>query len=113
MILFNTIWLKNGNLHWLNELHLLPDNWQDFNIHRNFDKKLCQAILQACAGSAARLVSIQPEDLCLVEAPINIPGTSREYPNWRRKLPVALEELFTDPERRQLLEAFVTTRRTS
>ncbi|MCB1670143.1 MAG: 4-alpha-glucanotransferase [Gammaproteobacteria bacterium] len=98
-------------LHWLNGLHLLPENWRDFNIHRIFDNNLCQAILQACAGSAARLVSIQPEDLCLVEAPINIPGTSREYPNWQRKLPTALEDLFSGPDSRQLLDAFVAARR--
>ncbi len=100
-------------LHWLNELHLLPENWQDFNIHRTFDNNLCKAILQACAGSAAQLVSIQPEDLCLVEVPINIPGTSREYPNWRRKLPAALEELFSISGCRQLLEAFIAARRNS
>ncbi|MEZ5488819.1 MAG: 4-alpha-glucanotransferase [Gammaproteobacteria bacterium] len=97
-------------LHWLNELHLLPENWADFNIHRIFDNTLCQAILQACAGSASRLVSLQPEDLCLVEKPINIPGTSDQYPNWRRKLSTPVEELFADPGRRQLLEAFVGAR---
>jgi 4-alpha-glucanotransferase len=89
---------------------LLPENWADFNIHRIFDNTLCQAILQACAGSASRLVSLQPEDLCLVEKPINIPGTSDQYPNWRRKLSTPVEELFADPGRRQLLEAFVGAR---
>lgn len=98
-------------LHWLNELHLLPENWRDFNIHRTFDNQLCRAILQACASSAAQLVSIQPEELCLVESPINIPGTSTQYPNWRRKLPIPIEELLTEPARRELLDAFVSMRR--
>jgi 4-alpha-glucanotransferase len=97
-------------LHWLNELHLLPHNWQDFNIHRAFDTSLCEAILRAVAMSEAWLVSLQPEDLCLTQTPINIPGTSDEYPNWRRKLPVSVAELFGDPDRRRLLQAFVDSR---
>jgi len=97
-------------LHLLNELDLLPENWQDFNIHRRFDAALCTAILQANAGSASQLVSLQPEDLCLVEKPINIPGTSKEYPNWQRKLPVTVEQLFDSPERKNMLSEFVSAR---
>ena len=97
-------------LHWLNELHLLPENWNDFNIHRTFDNNLCQAILQAVTVSEAQLVSLQPEDLCLIHKPINIPGTSGEYPNWRRKLPVTVDELFGDPGRCNMIQAFVSSR---
>jgi 4-alpha-glucanotransferase len=97
-------------LHWLNELHLLPGNWKDFNIHRQFDTSLCEAILTAVAMSEARLVSLQPEDLCLTQKPINIPGTGDEYPNWKQKLPVSVDELFDEPKRRHLLQAFVDSR---
>jgi len=100
-------------LHWLNELHLLPDNWQDFNIHQTFDSPLCQAILQAVSVSEAQLVSLQPEDLCLIHDPINIPGTSDEYPNWKRKLPVTVDQLFGDPGRNNILQAFVNSRGTT
>ena len=97
-------------LHWLNELHLLPDNWQDFNIHRSFDFNLCQAILKAVAMSETQLASLQPEDLCLMYQPINIPGTNDEYPNWKRKLPVTVDELFGEPGRNNMLQAFVGSR---
>ncbi|MDX1678466.1 4-alpha-glucanotransferase, partial [Arsukibacterium sp.] len=39
------------------------------------------------AATPARLMAYQLEDLLLVATPVNIPGTSTEYPNWRRKLP--------------------------
>ncbi len=48
-----------------------------------------------CAGSCA-LYSSQLEDWIGVEKPVNVPGTFREYPNWRRKLTRSLEEIFSD-----------------
>ncbi len=83
-------------LHWLNEQGLLPEKWQDFNIHKSFDRALLDAILTANSRSAAQLVSIQVDDLCLTELPINIPGTCDEYPNWRRKLPLNTNNIFSD-----------------
>jgi 4-alpha-glucanotransferase len=37
------------------------------------------------------------EDLVAVREQINVPGTTKEYPNWRRRLPVTLEELAAQP----------------
>jgi len=98
-------------LHWLSDQGLLPESWRDFNIHRSFDQDLCMAILEACGRSASRLVSIQLEDISLVEKPINIPGTSDEYPNWRRKLPVTVVELFNNISQKTLLAAFTRARK--
>ena len=97
-------------LHWLEDQSLLPDSWLDFNIHRPFDLKLCAAIICANARSSSQLVSLQLEDLCLVQSPVNIPGTAEEYPNWRRKLPVTTAELFADPDSNLILEEFVNAR---
>ena len=36
--------------------------------------------------------------------PVNIPGTSEEYPNWRRKLTTTLEEMFADSQINRLLK---------
>ncbi|MDF2178761.1 4-alpha-glucanotransferase [Aliiglaciecola sp. CAU 1673] len=47
-------------------------------------------------GSSA-LLSLQLEDWLEMDKPVNIPGTSSEYPNWRRKLNRSLEETFSDP----------------
>lgn len=38
------------------------------------------------ASQPARLFAFQLEDLLQMNTPVNIPGTSTEYPNWRRKL---------------------------
>lgn len=49
------------------------------------------------AGSSA-LLSLQLEDWLQMDKPVNIPGTYREYPNWRRKLSHNLENIFQMPE---------------
>lgn len=41
--------------------------------------------LDYLAAGPARFLQISLEDLWLEEAPQNIPGTTHEYPNWRRK----------------------------
>lgn len=50
------------------------------------------------ADSASALLGLQPEDWLDMATPVNIPGTSSEYPNWRRKLSHTLEAMFADPE---------------
>ena len=45
-----------------------------------------------------------------MDMPVNIPGTSEEYPNWRRKLSVDLEDLFDKPEVNQLTQALTKAR---
>jgi 4-alpha-glucanotransferase len=38
----------------------------------------------------------QLDDILGERAPVNIPGTSTQYPNWRRKLSVDLADLAAD-----------------
>jgi 4-alpha-glucanotransferase len=45
------------------------------------------------AATPARLVVMSIEDVLGLSDQVNIPGTVEQHPNWRRKLPVALEEL--------------------
>lgn len=101
---------KRMLLQWLDELALLPDEWQDRNSCRSFDTILGSAIFRACGATNAQLVSVQLDDLAGLESPVNIPGTDKEYPNWRRKLPVTLEELFASKDTRQMLAAVKETR---
>ncbi len=46
------------------------------------------------AGSPSPLVLLPLEDLLGLEAQPNVPGTIDEYPNWRRRYPVAAAEVF-------------------
>ena len=45
------------------------------------------------ARTPSRLFGVQFEDLCGADVPVNVPGTSVEYPNWRLRAPVALEDV--------------------
>jgi len=44
------------------------------------------------ARGPARVLVVQLEDVLGVREQVNLPGTTSEYPNWRRKLPLALEQ---------------------
>lgn len=58
------------------------------------DTELHQALLRCLGRSQSQLVSVQLDDLCGMDTPVNVPGTCDQYPNWRRKLPVdALQSL--------------------
>lgn len=55
------------------------------------------------ADSASALLGLQPEDWLDMATPVNVPGTSSEYPNWRRKLSHTLEAMFADAEVEELI----------
>jgi len=84
---------KQQVLRWLADQWLLPPQWQEGQEEQPFDLVLCAAIFRCSGRSSAQWLSLQLEDLALLESPVNIPGTSSEYPNWRRRLPVDLEAL--------------------
>ena len=70
-----------------------------------FDLPLCEAILNGCARSQSPLMLFQLDDLQLLQEPVNIPGTNREYPNWRRKQLQETKILFGDPQVQTLLSS--------
>lgn len=55
------------------------------------------------AHTNSALFGTQPEDWLNMLEPVNIPGTSTEYPNWRRKLSATTEQIFANPDIQQLL----------
>ena len=54
---------------------------------------------------------VQIDDLTDEPDPINIPATSAEHPNWRRKLSLTLEELAEAAESAPILREFQNLRR--
>ncbi|AEP30212.1 4-alpha-glucanotransferase [Brumicola nitratireducens] len=48
------------------------------------------------ASGSSALLSLQLEDWLQMDKPVNIPGTFKEYPNWKRKLSRNLEDIFED-----------------
>jgi 4-alpha-glucanotransferase len=67
--------------------------------------------LEHLASSPARLVLINLEDLWLESEPQNVPGTSDERPNWRRKARLSLEEMSRRPEVAAMLRRIDELRR--
>jgi 4-alpha-glucanotransferase len=46
----------------------------------------------------------QLDDILVERTPVNVPGTSTQYPNWRRKLSTTVEALATDPRLKTLCD---------
>ena len=71
--------------------------WNEGADHRKEDvRHLSVLVHERIARSPCRLAAVQLDDaLGSTEQP-NMPGTTEEYPNWRVKLPVALEDLAGD-----------------
>ena len=61
------------------------------------------ALLMWLARSAANILVIDLQDLWLEELPQNVPGTSSDWLNWRRKLRLSLEAMAERAEIDQLL----------
>jgi 4-alpha-glucanotransferase len=49
------------------------------------------------ARTPSRIVMVQLEDALGETTPVNVPGTDREYPNWRRKLRVDVGTIGAHP----------------
>src|SRR5690606_29064007 len=77
---------------------------------------LTTAIVEAVhvwlATTPARLMMLQPEDWLGVTEQANLPGTVDTHPNWRRKLPLAVEDLAVDPAAARLAAALAAHRET-
>lgn len=56
-----------------------------------------ESVYRYLARTPGELLMVQPEDLLGVREQMNLPGTTDEYPNWRRKLPLDLTALFAEP----------------
>lgn len=58
------------------------------------------------AETPSRLVMVAAEDLFDVAEQVNLPGTIDEHPNWRRKLPVRLEDWADQATFRDVVSVF-------
>lgn len=67
------------------------------------DAEVLEALLVSLGASDAATVLVALDDLVLQTDPQNVPGTGADRPNWVRKLPCPLTELFDDPRPRAIL----------
>jgi 4-alpha-glucanotransferase len=65
----------------------------DLLRHNAIDRDDLYAVVAFLARTKSRLLAISLEDLLGVVEQPNIPGTVNEHPNWRRRLPVAIDDI--------------------
>jgi (1->4)-alpha-D-glucan 1-alpha-D-glucosylmutase len=76
---------------------LLPDESPlDPHEAATLTPALAMALQAYLARTPSALLVVQPEDVFGMIEQANLPGTTTEHPNWRRKLPVPLERMADD-----------------
>jgi 4-alpha-glucanotransferase len=81
----------------LAEEGLLPDGLDPVRGHAPWTPSLATAIHTYLARSRPVLFMLQLDDLTNEECQVNLPGSTRGYPNWRRRLSRSLDEIAGDP----------------
>jgi 4-alpha-glucanotransferase len=101
-------WRKGLDISWRNRIGEIDDETTGRETERRIDEVTAfdattgdssgsaDAMHRFLAGAASRLVALQAEDILGLEEQANLPGTVFQYPNWRRRLPVAASEIATD-----------------
>ena len=89
---------KRMLLRALVDADLLPDELEaeergDVAMPADLSEDLAAAIHRHLAKSAALLFAVQLDDMIGSRRQANLPGTTDEYPNWRIRTPVSLDEL--------------------
>lgn len=102
---------KQGLLDGLHRYGCVPQKVSKKALLLAMNPTLNRGLQRYVADSASALLGLQPEDWLNMAEPVNIPGTSDQYPNWRRKLSHTLEEMFADPQVNRLLKDLDKRRR--
>ena len=90
---------KQKMLDVLFDLNLLPE-WFPRNASdvRELLGELHNAVVGFLASTPSKLMVLNQEDLLKETEQQNLPGSTSEYPNWRRKMRCTVEELWESPE---------------
>src|SRR5205085_12084471 len=73
-------------------------------------EELALAVQEFLARTPACVMVAQMEDVFGVVPQANMPGTVSQHPNWRRKLPVPVEQWSRDPRLRRLARELAAER---
>ncbi|WP_299256641.1 4-alpha-glucanotransferase [uncultured Kushneria sp.] len=121
-------WRLGRDLDWRIELDMLgegetPDQQREmrqqdivalaetFGIKPDADRDTwLEAAARHIGATPSPLVLLQLEDLLGLEEQPNLPGTLDEHPNWRRRLPLAVDEMFETSGVMARLRAMTTAR---
>lgn len=95
---------KQGLLEGLHKYGCLPKRAGHNAAMMSMTDTLNRGMQRYIADSNSALLGLQPEDWLGMAEPVNIPGTSYQYKNWRRKLSTSLEKMFADEQVNKLLK---------
>lgn len=95
---------KQGLLDALHKHGVLPKRVGHKASLMSMTDTLNRGMQRYIADSNSALLGLQPEDWLNMEDPVNIPGTSDQYKNWRRKLTTSLEQMLADERVNKLLK---------
>lgn len=87
---------KQGLLNALHQYGCLPKRSGHKASLMSMTHLLNRGMQRYIADSNSALLGLQPEDWLDMAGPVNIPGTSYQYKNWRRKLVTSIEAMFAD-----------------
>jgi 4-alpha-glucanotransferase len=73
--------------------------------HNGIEANDLYSVLRFLSRTPSRLLAVSLEDLLGVVDQPNIPGTIDEHPNWRQRLPVALDKITATIDRAALKKA--------
>jgi 4-alpha-glucanotransferase len=90
---------KQKLLDLLTDLKLLPEWFSRYaNDVPDLTGELHNAIVGFLASTPSKLMVLNQEDLLKETEQQNLPGSTAEYPNWRRKMRCTVEELWESSE---------------
>lgn len=95
---------KQGLLDALHQHGCLPKSAGRKAARMAMNATLNRGLQRYIADSSSALLGLQPEDWLDMAEPVNVPGTSYQYKNWRRKLSTSLEKMFADEEVNRLVK---------
>ena len=102
---------KQGLLEALHKANCLPRRAGHRASLMGMTDTLNRGMQRYIADSGSALLGLQPEDWLDMAGPVNVPGTSTQYKNWRRKLTVTLEAMFAEPRVNRLIKDLDKRRR--
>lgn len=102
---------KQGLLDALHKQGCLPKRAGHKASLMSMTSTLNRGLQRYIADSNSALLGLQPEDWIDMAEPVNIPGTSYQYKNWRRKLSTTLEKMFADDGVNKLIKDLDKRRR--
>ncbi|MBC3767358.1 4-alpha-glucanotransferase [Neptunicella marina] len=85
------------------------DNQVD-NQRELSSEEIVQKLAPVVARSASVMFSLPLSDLCCDKHPVNIPGTWKEYPNWRRRIAKSIQQMKKDSALDKLLKDIAAAR---